>query len=192
LKLMAADVGEHISTRSGSYPLLGVALFAALTSVGSYLRIPVPPVPFTLQTLFVYLSADILGSRRGSQSQLIFLVLGLMGVPVFALGGGLGYVLQPTFGYLLAFPIAAWAIGRVLDRQQQAIRWRVFFAANAVGFLIIFTIGVAYLYINVNVIVHKSISWATAFWGGAVIFLPGEGIKMVVAAVLARKIRPWM
>jgi biotin transport system substrate-specific component len=189
---MTANEREYISTRSTSYSLLGVALFTALTSVGGYLRIPVPPVPFTLQTLFVYLSADILGSRRGSQSQLIFLVLGLMGVPVFALGGGPGYVLQPTFGYLLAFPIAAWAIGRILDRQHQAIRWRAFFTANAVGFLIIFTAGVAYLYINVNVIVHKSISWTTAFWSGAVIFLPGEGIKMAVAAVLAKKIRPWM
>ncbi len=189
---MTANEGEYISTRSRSYPLLGVALFAALTSVGGYLQIPVPPVPFTLQTLFVYLSADILGSRRGSQSQLIFLVIGLMGVPVFALGGGPGYVLQPTFGYLLGFPVAAWAIGRVLDRQHQAIPWHVFFFSNVVGFLIIFTAGVAYLYINVNFIVHKAISWTTAIWSGAVIFLPGEGIKMAVAAVLARKIRPWM
>ena len=189
---MTTDAGDYVRTRSRSYPLFGVALFAALTSVGGYLRIPVPPVPFTLQTLFVYLSADILGSRRGAQSQLIFLTLGLMGVPVFTLGGGPGYVLQPTFGYLLGFPVAAWAIGRALDSHHQTIRWRVFFLSNALGFLIIFTAGVAYLYINVNFIVHKSISWTTAFWSGLVIFLPGEVLKMAIAAVLARKIRPWM
>ena len=189
---MTANAGEHVRTRSRSYSLLGVALFAALTSVGGYLRIPVPPVPFTLQTLFVYLSADILGSRRGAQSQLIFLTLGLMGVPVFTSGGGPGYVLQPTFGYLLGFPVAAWIIGQVLDSHHQTTRWHVFFTANAVGFLIIFTAGVAYLYINMNFIVHKSISWTIAFWSGLVIFLPGEVLKMAIAAVLARKIRPWM
>ena len=189
---MTANTGEHIRTHSRSFTLLGVALFAALTSVGGYLRIPVPPVPITLQTLFVYLSADILGGRRGAQSQLVFLALGLMGVPVFASGGGPGYVLQPTFGYLLGFPVAAWAIGRVLSDNNRAIRWRVFFLANAVGLLIIFTAGVGYLYINMNFIVHKSIPWTTAFWSGVVIFLPGEVVKMAVAAGLARKIRPWI
>jgi biotin transport system substrate-specific component len=100
----------YFQTRS----LLLIALMAALTGVGGFIRIPVSPVPFTLQTLFVYLSADLLG-KKGALSQIIFITLGLVGVPIFAMGGGIGYILQPTFGYLLGFPIGAWVVGALVD-----------------------------------------------------------------------------
>lgn len=190
VKLMKVHEGVLRPARvhSRSSVLLWVALFAALTSVGGMVRIPVPPVPFTLQTLFVYLSADLLGSKRGALSQLLFLILGLIGIPVFAMGGGPGYILQPTFGYLLAFPIAAWIIGIIVDRQNKNMRWWDWLWANGIGLFIILLLGVAGLYINVNFIVQKSLSWKTALWSGAVVFLPGEIIKMVIAAFIANRI----
>ncbi|RMF57786.1 MAG: hypothetical protein D6743_18490, partial [Calditrichaeota bacterium] len=87
------------------------SLFAALTAVGAFIRIPFGIVHFTLQDFFVMLSGCVLGPAYGALSQLIYLAVGLVGVPIFSQGGGPGYVLQPTFGYLLGYPVAAWVIG---------------------------------------------------------------------------------
>ena len=80
--------------------LVMISLFAALTAVGAFIKIPIPHVPLTLQTLMVMFAGLILGSRRGALSQLLYLVIGLLGIPIFAQGGGPGYVLQPSFGFL--------------------------------------------------------------------------------------------
>ena len=80
-----------------------MALFAALTAVGAFITIPVPPVPFSLQIFFAILAGALLGSRQGAMSIVIYLLLGLCGLPVFTKGAGLSYLLQPTFGYLLGF-----------------------------------------------------------------------------------------
>jgi len=175
---------------SRSHDILWVALFTTLTSIGGYLRIPFLPIPFTLQTLFVYISGNLLGGKRAALSQLLFLALGLMGVPVFAMGGGPAYILQPSFGYLVGFPIAAWIIGSMTNHQNRDVSWQRMVMANGIGLLVIFIIGVVYLYINVNFIVHKSLSWTMALWSGAVIFLPGEILKVILAASLVRKLKP--
>jgi len=131
-----------------------------------------------------------LGGKRAALSQLLFLALGLMGVPVFAMGGGPAYILQPSFGYLVGFPIAAWIIGSMTNHQNRDVSWQRMVMANGIGLLVIFIIGVVYLYINVNFIVHKSLSWTMALWSGAVIFLPGEILKVILAASLVRKLKP--
>ena len=81
--------------------LAAVALMAALTAVGAWLRIPVPYVPFTLQMSFVYLSGVWLGARYGALAQLVYISAGLVGFPIFAKGGGPHYVLEPSFGYII-------------------------------------------------------------------------------------------
>ena len=149
-------------------------------------------MPFTLQTLFVYLAGDLLGRKRGALSQLLFLIMGLMGVPVFALGGGPGYILQPTFGYLVGFPIAAWVIGSILRRKELGENWWGLLVANSIGLLVILMAGVSYFYINMNFIVLKPLSWKMALYSGVVIFLPGESVKIVLAAGLTKKVRPWL
>ena len=79
------------------------AIFTALIAIGAFIRIPVPVVPFTLQFLFTTLAGVLLGSRLGATSVILYIVLGLLGVPVFAEGGGPGYILKPSFGYLPGF-----------------------------------------------------------------------------------------
>lgn len=183
---MGETTGVRVQT------LLWVALFTALTAVGSVIRIPTPPVPFTLQTLFVYLAGDILGSKKGAASQVLFLALGLMGVPVFSMGGGPAYVLQPTFGYLVGFPAGAWIVGTVVEKLGGPARWWKWIVANGAGLFVILVMGVVYLYININFVVHKDLSWVRALWSGVLIFLPGEVVKVILAAGLARRLRPLM
>jgi len=96
------------------------ALFGALTALGAYILLPVPPVPITLQTLFLYLAAAVLGGALGAWSQIVYLLLGVIGLPVFAGGkAGLGVLTGPTGGYLAGFIPAAWLTGRLIAARAR-------------------------------------------------------------------------
>jgi len=115
---------EEIVTSRTLRRLIGVAVFAMATAFGAKVAIPLPGtmVPFTLQAVFVLLAGAILGPGLGAASQAAYLAIGALGAPVFAMGGGLGYLLGPTGGYLLAFPAAAFAVGVIAGRSGRALR----------------------------------------------------------------------
>lgn len=168
------------------------SFFAALTAVGAWLRIPLPSgVPLSLQTFFVLLAGGVLGPRYGALSQVLYLLVGLIGAPVFAEGGGLGYVVKPTFGYLVGFPIAAFVVGTLTHRSRH---WRAgywsFVAANSVAVGAIFILGVSYLYLNLRYILGTPLPWKTVVWTGAIVFLPGDAVKVLLAAALQVRLRP--
>ncbi len=164
------------------------SLFAALTAAGAFVKIPLPVVPITLQTFFVMLSGSLLGSKFGALSQLVYLAVGLCGPPVFAYGGGLAYVLQPTFGYLLSYPLAAFVIGYLIERRSQPPSLAWLCASNAVGVISTLTIGAVVLFLNLKFIVQKPISLATLVTSYYLAFLPGDAVKVFVSAVTARKL----
>lgn len=101
-------MNQHDMTRN----MVLAALFAALTAIGAFLQIPTGTVPITLQFLFTALAGLLLGWKWGAVSQLLYVGIGLLGLPVFTQGGGIGYVLQPSFGFLLGLIPAAAVIGR--------------------------------------------------------------------------------
>ena len=154
-----------------------VALFAALTGIGGFIRIPIPYVPLTLQTLMVMFSGLILGGRLGALSQLVYILVGLMGIPIFAHGGGPGYVLQPTFGYLLGFVFGAYVIGKITENRSPLKRSLLFLALLA-GTLAIYIPGVTVLYCNLNFIQQKAVSLPTAIKIGCLVVLPGDLVKI--------------
>ncbi|OVE80059.1 hypothetical protein BVY01_00980 [bacterium I07] len=170
--------------------LIGISLFCALTAAGGMIKLPGPLVPVTLQTLFVYLSGSLLGARYGAYSQCLFLGLGLIGLPIFAMGGGFSYVLQPTFGYLASFPAAAWIIGKLGQDSAEDMNWKTGWLPYVSGMLIIFGVGVLYLFFNMNWIIHQKITFSHALWSGMILFLPGELIKMSLAFVLVKRLKP--
>ncbi|MDZ7374645.1 MAG: biotin transporter BioY [candidate division KSB1 bacterium] len=169
--------------------LVAAALLAALTAVGAQLAIPLPLVPVTLQTLFVYLAGLVLRPSYALLSEAVYLAVGLLGFPVFAGGrSGLSVALSPTFGYLLAFPLAAWIIartgGQALGSLARIVR------ACVVGALSILALGVVYLWISTRYILGAPLGIRQAVWAGAVIFLPGETLKVACAVILARRLWP--
>ena len=88
-------------------------MFAALVAIGAFIQIPVPYMDyFTLQFFFVLLAGLILGADKGAISVGCYVLLGLVGVPIFAAGGGIGYIFRPSFGYLVGF-VVTYAIGIV-------------------------------------------------------------------------------
>jgi biotin transport system substrate-specific component len=97
-----------------------ISLFTGLTAIGAFISLPIGPVPITMQTLFVLLGGIILGPKLGALSQIIYIILGLVGVPIFAgFSGGLQTILKPSFGFLLGFIFAAYVVGKILEDNSQ-------------------------------------------------------------------------
>jgi biotin transport system substrate-specific component len=187
---------RNISTLKG---LLLSAFFAVLTAVGAVLSIPLPlvPVPITLQTFFVLMSGPLLGPKYGPLSQVLYVAMGLAGLPVFAGGtGGIHVLLLPTFGFLLGFPFASWAAG-VLSSEKwmpkdrmKTILWYslVCFAATA----ILYAIALPYFYLHMRYITKVP----TGVIGTLqILFLPfviGDSIKAAAAGYLAHRVVPML
>ena len=119
--------------------LILTALFAALTAIGAFLGFKFVLASITLQFLFTAMAGVLLGRKYGALSQAVYVLLGLVGVPIFAQGGGFSYVLQPTFGFLLGLIPAAWVIGVLAKRPLKF--WRTALAMLA-GLAVLYAIGV--------------------------------------------------
>ena len=171
---------------SRSYKLVLSALMVALTAVGAFVKIPVPYVPLTLQVTFVGLSGVFLGRKWGAISQGTYVTLGLIGMPVFAYGGGPGYVFQPTFGYLVGFIGGAYVTGLALEGKPW--RYRNVLLALLVGFIPVYGLGVAYFYGSVNLLMGKTMSLWTALKMGLFFPLPGDILAACLAAWVAYRI----
>ncbi|WP_048129889.1 MULTISPECIES: biotin transporter BioY [unclassified Methanosarcina] len=160
------------------------SLFAALTAAGAYIQVPIPfsPVPVTLQVFFVLLAGSMLKSKWGSLSMVVYVLLGVAGLPVFAGGSsGIGVLLGPTGGYIFGFILAAYLIGKHSEKAESA--GKSGFAVNALnmsaGVLVIYALGVSQL-----TLIAEIGPW-TALTLGALPFLPGEVVKTAVAAYIA-------
>jgi biotin transport system substrate-specific component len=160
-----------------------IALFGALTIVGAYIRFPLPPVPVTLQTMFVILAGMLGGKRIGTASTAIYLLLGAIGLPVFTAGGGIGILLGPTGGYLLALPLAAFLAGAGGDAGYRTGKKRAYrigcLAGGLAATVAIYLVGVPFLKYNLDM------DWGTAIKAGMLPFLVGDTVKLVVATMLA-------
>ena len=93
-----------------------VLSFAILTGISAKLKIEIGVVPITMQTFAVLLSGALLGKARGAASQITYLLMGLAGIPWFSRGGGIQYILSPTFGYIIGFVLAAYLVGWFCER----------------------------------------------------------------------------
>lgn len=111
--------------------LILCALFTALSAIGAFIRIPVPLVPFTLQITFTTLAGLLLGSKKGAISVAVYVLMGLIGIPVFTQGGGFSYVLKPSFGFLVAFIIGAFVTGLIVEKKQNPSFLRILGASFA-------------------------------------------------------------
>ena len=159
------------------------ALFAALTAVGAFIRFPLGTMSVTLQFMFTAMAGVLLGAKWGAVSQTVYVVLGLVGLPVFTMGGGIGYVMQPSFGFLLGLIPSAWLIG-TLTRGSGAAK-RVI-PACIVGDLVLYVFGVPYMYLILNVYLGKGMPLSQVLWAGMVIYLPGDALKIAAVTLLAR------
>jgi len=179
LQAVAARADLSTAVRAAAVLFATVATIAA-----AQVSIPLPftPVPFTLQPMVVLLAGAALGSRLGMTSQLCYLGLGLVGLPVFAaspvLPQGIARLLGPTGGYLMSYPFAAFAAGYLAERGFDR-RYLTSVLAMAAGLLVVFTCGVSWLAYGVP---HAGLSAAVAT--GLIPFLPADIVKIFLAATV--------
>lgn len=170
--------------------LILVSIFAALTAIGAFIRIPIPYVPFTLQYLFCALAGMVLGSKLGALSQLIYVFIGLIGLPVFTEGGGPGYILKPTFGYIIGFIVGAYVVGKITENIKILTVKKAFFS-SLIGLIVVYIFGVIYLYGIYNLYLGQvtSIMWAIMY--GAIACVGGDIIVCFAGSLLAVRIVPY-
>ena len=169
----------HLSTKE----LILCALFIALITVGTFIKIPVGTDVYTLQFLFTLLAGLLLGPRLGAIAVGTYVVMGLVGIPVFASGGGPGYIAQPTFGYLLGFIVQAWVNG-AWARKANQINFRSLLEANLVGMVIVYLFGLVWFYVVSNYIINAPISvWAVIWYCGILQVIP-DVVLCIGAAML--------
>ena len=160
------------------------ARFIALITAGTLIRIPVGTDVYTLQFLFTLLAGLVLGARLGAWAVSAYIIIGLMGIPVFAAGGGPGYVMQPTFGYLLGFVLQAWFCGRYARRLARPTLSSLL-AVNLGGMAIVYIIGIGWFYAVSNYVLGTAITaWAAIFYCG-ILQAPPDALLCVAAAGIA-------
>lgn len=166
-----------------------VGLFAALTAIGAFIKIPIPYVSFTLQFLFCAYAGILLGARLGALSQIVYVAIGLIGLPIFTEGGGPGYVLKPTFGYLIGFIVSAYVIGKITERINK-INFASLLSAVTAGLIVLYVIGVVYLFMIMNLYLHLNKSFLWAVINGCFLFIGKDFVLSVMIALSGVKIIP--
>ncbi len=169
------------SSKNAVKDLVFTAMFAALIAVCSILSIPIGEVPITLQTFAVCLTAAMLGWKRGTLSVLIYVLLGAVGVPVFAgMTGGVGILAGPTGGYIIGFIPAAIIIGFVADKwERKALPLIV---AMVLGVLVCYLIGTIWFMVVTGMGIGESLMLCV------VPFLIPDGVKIALAMILSNRL----
>ncbi len=187
-------ITSRSTSRSLTQDVAVCGLFTALIAVGAFIKIVIPvgadTMNFTLQWLFVLLAGLLLGSKRAFRSVAVYLITGLIGFPIFARGGGPAYLLRPTFGFLLGFALAAWAIGFLCEklRPAKSITW---FFTTLAGFVLYYGMGILYFYLITHLLASQTPVGIGVIFG--VYCLPTmlpDLMLCVLAVMLAGRLRP--
>ncbi len=169
--------------------MIVIAMFAALTAIGAFIKIETPFVPFTLQYLFCAYSGVLLGFRKALYSQLLYVGIGLIGLPVFTKGGGPAYVFQPTFGYLIGFIVCAAFIGWFVEKNKTLTFANILLPVLG-GLMLVYVCGVPYLYGIVNLYLGKAMPFSAAIAAGFTPYIVPDLMMSVLVAVTALRVVP--
>ncbi|MBO6107676.1 MAG: biotin transporter BioY [Stomatobaculum sp.] len=181
--------------RSTAADLVHCGLFAALIAAGAFIKIMIPlgvyEVTFSLQFLFSLLAGLLLGARSGLMSVLTYLIIGLVGVPVFAHGGGPAYLLRPTFGFLIGFAAAAWIAGKLREIFGRPVFPKLLFACF-LGEMAYYACGLIYYYFMFNYVLTNgtTIGLKELFLVWFLSTVVPDFILCVLAAALACRLIP--
>lgn len=169
-----------------------IGLFVALICVGAYISIPVgPAVPISLQNFFVFMAGLLLAPGEAALAALIYMILGLIGVPIFAgFTGGIQSIFKPSFGFIIAFIFGAYVISIMTKGTNNRMR---IFLSLIVCEIILYAIGLPYMYFILKNYLHVGPevidSTYKIFMLGCIPYLPGDLLKIVVATIITPKIK---
>lgn len=178
-------------TSKRTFNMILCAMFVALIIVGTFLRVPVPYLPFTLQLLFTTLAGIVLGGRGGFAAVAIYILMGLIGLPVFTEGGGIGYIFKPQLGYIIGFAVAAYATGVIANKVAEPTYKRLL-SATFTGLVIIYGFGMVYFYFVSNLYLGTHIGLKTLFIYCFLLPIPGDVVLCLLSALMGKRLIPFM
>lgn len=159
-----------------------VAIMTALTCILAPFSLPIGPVPISLTNLVIYFSLYLLGWKLGTLSYVIYLLIGLVGVPVFSgFTAGPAKLFGPTGGYLIGFIPMAIIAGIVIDKYTE--KWLLCLLAMIIGTIVCYALGTTWL------AYEAKMDMMAALWAGVIPFILGDLVKMALAILIAPKIR---
>lgn len=161
------------------------ALFAALVAVGAFIQIPTLSVPITLQFAFCLMTAHVMGTKGGN-SVAIYVAMGLVGLPVFTGGGGIMYVLKPSFGYLIGMIAGTYLCGFISSLRRKSYWLRLIGSLSAL-FIVDLT-GALYMYLIYNFYLGTSMGVAELMMSAVVVFLPTDVTWCVLMSLAGYKL----
>lgn len=166
------------------------AILLAILIICSQLALPIGPVPITLQTLAVMMIGYLLSSRNAILATIIYLVMGLAGLPVFsAFSGGLQYVFMPSFGFVLSFIPASYLQAKYLEYYSNP-EVKQLVIAGLINFSITYLIGLTYMAGILNLYMNSQMNFVGILMAGFIPFLFGDILKIIVSVTLAKKLIP--
>ena len=175
--------------RSKTYDIVYIAVFAVIMAICSWISIPAA-VPFTLQTFGVFIAAGVLGGKRGTLSVLVFILLGAVGIPVFAnFSGGIGVLAGPTGGYIIGFLFSAlvmWAMEKLPGKKSI-----MQIVSMVVGLVVCYAFGTAWFMVVYGK-ANGPVGLVTALGWCVFPFIIPDLIKIALAYVLSRKLRKYV
>lgn len=175
--------------RSKTYDIVYIAVFAVIMAICSWISIPAA-VPFTLQTFGVFIAVGVLGGKRGSLSVLVFILLGAIGIPVFAnFSGGIGVLAGPTGGYIIGFLFSAllmWAMEKLPGKKSV-----MQIVSMIAGLIVCYAFGTVW-FVIVYGRMNGPIRFTAALASCVVPFIIPDIIKIALAYVLSRKLRKYV
>ena len=173
---------QHLDARS----ITSVGLAVALLVIGSAIALPIGPVPISLQSLVVLTIGITMGKRLGVMAVTVYVIAGLIGLPVFAgLKGGPQYIFAPTFGFIMAFILAAYIVGTGYESSSNMRRYASLMAAT----ILIYTIGASYFYLVQSVHLGNSIPFVKVLQLTVLPFVLGDLIKLHIAFFVGGKLK---
>ncbi len=180
-------------TKPQTLALTICGFFAALIAVGAFIRITIPVEPyamhFTMQWFAVLAAGLLLGRKKAAMSVCVYLAIGLIGVPVFASGGGPAYLIRPTFGFLLGFALAAYLIGLLVERREKpSFFWMLVSAFT--GLLAYYGVGIFYFYFISNYVISMPVVWKVVLVNCCLLTIVPDAILCVLAAMACRRLNP--
>jgi biotin transport system substrate-specific component len=178
-----------VNRQLNTLDLVYISLFAVILSLCAWISIPAA-IPFTLQTLGVFITAGLLGWQRGTAAVLIYILLGVVGVPVFAnFGAGLGYILGPTGGYIIGFIFTALLSGWLIQRFPN--KTAIIFLAMLAGLIVCYAFGTAW-FMAAYAKDSGAIGLITALAWCVLPFIIPDLVKIAVATLLVKRLAPYI
>ncbi len=168
--------------------LIKVAMFSALIIIGAYIIVPLYPIPISLQSLFAIASGYYLSKKYSYTSVLIYIIIGLIGIPVFAGGkAGIQTIFSPSFGYILGFLAQTFYV-RTKEKSLSKLKLFLMFM---IASLIIYAFGIIYM-IGFFKITNKAFDFGKILLTGVLIFLPGDVLKAIVFSLVTKKLEKFL